>query len=235
MFDSKNFKYKFNLNGNIKLGSMAVWSTLKGATPIYIQEMGKSIVGTCGNCADCEDACYVNASYRYPSVKYSHARNTLGLRECPQKVFADLDDQLTFHEKPGKKPIELVRINQSGELENNAEFESWVNLALKHEGTRFYIYTKRYDIVSPYIKENGLPKNFHVLYSVWHNTGKAEYEEVKDIPGVHAFVYDDGVVGIKPDVYCPAYKDGKLDHEMTCNKCGLCFKSKVKAIGCHAH
>lgn len=235
-FNKDTFKYRFLRDGNIKLGdSMATWSTLMGSKNVRIPELGFDVKGTCGNCEGCEKDCYVKKSYRYPSVKYSHARNTIGLREAVDKVFTDLDRQLTR----AKKKIKIVRLNQSGELESEDQFGRWCKLAASHPETKFYIYTKMYDYVIPGLISGKVPSNFVVLFSVWHEVGKAEYEMVKHLKNVKAFIYDDGAeLAVKPTVYCAAYDEhGKLNHDETCQKCGKCYVpvETWKEVGCKAH
>ena len=41
---------------------------------------------------------------------------------------------------------------------------------------------------------------------------------------------------LKIDCYCPAYdKSGKLSHDLTCDKCKICFQKKAKVCGCYSH
>ena len=236
-FNASTHKYKFLRDGNIKLGeTMATWSTLMGDEEIDVPALGRKVKGTCQNCSSCKHDCYVAKSYRrYPSVPYGHARNTLGLRFAEDKVFADLDKQL-FR---ARKPIRIVRLNQSGELESEEQFGRWCRLAANHPNTKFYIYTKMFDYVIPGLLAGKVPSNFIVLFSVWHDKGAAEFEMVKHIRNVKAFVYDDGKqLAETPTVYCEAYDaKGHLDHNHSCETCGRCFVpvESWKIVGCHAH
>lgn len=235
-FNASTHKYSFIREGNIKLGgSMATWSTLMGDEEIEIPTLDMKVRGTCQNCTSCKDSCYVKKSYRYPSVKLGHARNTLGLRQDENKVFSDLDKQLNH----AKKPIKIVRLNQSGELESEAQFGRWCRLAANHPTTKFYIYTKMYEYVIPGLLAGKVPENFIVLFSIWHENGKAEFEMVKHLKNVKAFVYDDDEqLSVTPTIYCEAYdKNGKLNHNQSCETCGRCFVpiNNWQIVGCHAH
>ena len=197
----------------------------------------RNIQGTCGNCAGCKDACYVRKSYRYPTTVFYHAANTWGLRNQLDKVEQDLACQLA---KAHRTPINVVRLNQSGELENAEQLAMWCRLATKFSDKSFYIYTKMYDLVGSFLDQGLVPANMTILFSVWHEYGVAEYKKYAHLPNVKAFVYDDGDVQLKAKIYCPAYKinaKGRpfMDHSMTCEKCGLCYKSKAKVIGCIDH
>lgn len=237
VFDPKHYTYHFT-EGNIKVGRIFTFSTLMGDyTYKGLNGKLKDIKGTCGNCAGCKDSCYVRKSYRYPTTVFYHAANTWGLRHELDKVEQDLAAQLA---KTRRTPIKVVRLNQSGELENAEQLAMWCRLATKFSDKSFYIYTKMYDLVGSFLDQGLIPSNMTVLFSVWHEYGVAEYKKYAHLPNVKAFVYDDGDVQIKAKIYCPAYKiDQKgrpfMDHSMTCEKCGLCYKSKAKIIGCIDH
>lgn len=246
-FDPNTYTYVFR-KGNIKLGTsgkLVTWSTLMGDDSVFIPNLGYSVTGTCPKGCTCTPNCYVKKSYnRFPlSAPFGHAKNTLGLRSCPDKVFADLDAQLTNNEtnKRIKRKIEIVRLNQSGDIETEYEFFMWCELAKKHKKIVFYVYTKNYAVAEQCIVNGyvgGLPSNFHILYSIWGNNGVKEYERVKNYRNVHAFVYCDGNELVKPKTFCPAYKEkGKLDHNWTCEKCKKCFSTAQcnKVIGCTDH
>lgn len=236
-FNPKTHKYCFNLSGNTKVGRIATWSTLMGDyTYKGMSGKLKDITGTCGNCGACKAGCYVRSSYRFPSVVYSQAVNTWGLRNELDKVESDLAEVIE------RRKIGIVRINQSGELENEEQMAMWCRLASKFSDVKFYIYTKMYDIAEKFLKNGLVPSNFTINYSVWHGVGVKEYEKVKSFPNVKAFVYDDGVdMELPTKCYCPAYKvigksgKAKMDHSVTCETCGLCIDSKVKVIACHDH
>lgn len=235
-------KFQFLPNGNIKLGAAIwSWSTLMGDYSYNVD--GVEISGTCGNCGACKKDCYVVSSYNIhgKSVIPSHAKNTNGLRYNMGEVFRQLDEQITRRNNSKNKrtkKIELVRLNQSGEIETEEQFYMWCMLAERHPETKFYIYTKMYEIVTPVLLAGLVPANLVVLFSIWHDVGVKEFKAVAHLENVKAFVYDDGELNIEPDTYCKAYNDsGKLDHNITCDKCQKCFNAKLtkKVIGCKAH
>lgn len=111
----------FNKSGNIKLGNTWNFSTVYGNDLHETTFNGEymAAVGTCGkHCEGCKNACYVKKSYRYPSVVYSHIKNTLAIRFNTEAAFHDLSLSI---EKARVKP-EIIRINQSGELESKKIF-----------------------------------------------------------------------------------------------------------------
>ena len=234
----KEIKARIN-GGNIKLGNMGTFSKLMG-DDVYNSKYG-DVKGSCGNhCAGCKAACYVRKSYRYPSVIDGHARNTIAIREDIHRAFTDLDGQLSRK----RRPFDIVRIHQSGEIETALEMILWVKLAKKHPETVFYTYTKNIDALKAAITyyDNGAawPENLTVNVSIWHEYGLKDFESLKQYSFIKAFVYDDGynykAAGLDIQTYCKAYdKAGKMDHSITCDKCRKCIKSGFKVIASYDH
>lgn len=234
-------KAKIAGNGNIKLGdSMGTFSKLMGNDDFYIPKLNMAVCGSCGHhCVGCKKDRYVKKSYRYDSVKYGHALRSIAVSNALDELTETLSKQLARK----KKPFRFVRINQSGELETLNEFLMWARLAKEQPETDFYLYTKALEIVIPYLKEHGseIPKNLTILVSIWHEYGIDEFNAVKHLPNVKAFVYLDGFDyeshGIVIQTKCNAYVGTKLNKEITCEKCQKCMDrlSCHKIIGCDAH
>ena len=241
---------KIGKKGNIKLGShTATFSKLYSNKEIYINDVLGSVKGSCGHyCKGCENDCYVKKSYRYTSVKVGHATNTIAIREQIKQAFIDINLQI----QRSKKHIDFFRINQSGELESVFEFLAWCNTARQNPDTKFWVYSKAYDIIIPVLLSGVVPNNLTVLISVWHDIGLNEYNAVKHLENVKAFVYVDGNKGtdgawnendyrahdLDITTYCKAYDEkGKLNHDITCERCQKCFNrlETSKVIGCLAH
>ena len=232
----------FDKKGNIKLGNMYTFSKLYGNQEHYIKAYDFCVKGTCGKyCSGCKNNCYVKASYRYGSVILKHAANTIASRTDLIGLFDILDKTIA---RAKNKP-DTIRINQSGEIESREEFICWILLANKYPNINFYLYSKAFDLVIPEIKARHkagtLPKNLTILISVWHEYGAKEFNEIKHIPNIKAFVYNDGfnyeTVGIKANTKCYAYNGKKLNHDITCDKCRKCFSrhERDKVIFCDSH
>ena len=233
-------------NGNIKIGdTMWSWNKLAGSGEIA------GCKGTCGeHCHGCYNAddprkspCYVFKSYNIygwdnSTVVMGHVRNTNIMRRDIDYAFNDIRLQLL---RARKKPS-AVRIHAAGELETANELRKWIETAAMFSFSPFYVYTKAYDILDEVLSEldnDSIPDNFFINVSVWHENGIDTYNKWKHLDCVRAFVYDDGYDygdKIKIDCHCPAYdKNGKLSHELTCDKCGICFQKKAKVCGCYDH
>ena len=253
--DARIVDARWNFKGNVKVGNIATWSTLP-SDRTFATKYGE-VKGPCAGCCEsCGKAtkgkkrppCYVFKSHRYPSVVDGQARNTLSIRNNPEKAFQQLSDALSRK----RKPVIAARYDQSGEIENLTQHKGMCKVASDHEDIPFYIYTKRYNVVVPELTNGNVPANFTHLISIWHGQGIEEYLKVAHLPNVKAFVYCDknsdpengwGVEeyaahGIFIQTFCKAYNEtGKMDHNVTCEKCKKCFNrsENAKVIGCLDH
>lgn len=250
---------------NIKLGDMGSWAMLFGNCNWYIPEIDTICKGTCGkHCTGCFDSknvknspCYVAKSYvKYTnrnsdgtignikknkcSVKLGHAYRTIAMTKYRDELFDRLNKQLTNK----KKKFKIIRINESGELTCYEDLELWCRLATRHSETIFYLYTKNYDAVQKAIDNDIIPANLYINISVWHENGIKSYNNMKDHKQIRAFVFVDKEWNVEKykrnglDVtsMCGAYdKNGKMNHAVTCEKCGKCFSNKNKCVGCYEH
>lgn len=232
--------------GNIKIGrTMWTWNKLAGNGEIA------GCKGTCGqHCEGCYDPkhpqkspCYVFKSYvlygwDHSSVVKGHIRNTNIMRKDICRAFNEIQLQL----KRARKKPSAVRIHAAGELETAQELRKWMETAAMAPNTPFYVYTKAYEILDEVLSSidvDAIPSNFFINVSIWHEFGIDTYLKWKHLDCIRAFVYDDGYdygKCLKIDCYCPAYdKNGKLNHDLTCDKCKICFQKKVKVCGCYNH
>lgn len=236
-------KPHFVKKGNIKTGeSIWTWSTLPG-NGLFVTELGM-IQGTCGrHCIGCYNPdspslspCYVfKALNRYPSVKKCYAKNTAAMRLSPDTVTSLLLKQI----RNARKKPSIIRINQSGEMEGINDLYMYIALANFNRDITFYLYTKYFNLI--FENADIIPSNLKVNISVWHENGIQEYKTIKALnSNVKAFVYDDGfdyaAHGLQIETYCKAYdKQGKMNHNITCDKCRKCFNDNTNVIGCYDH
>ncbi len=228
---------KWYKKGNIKVGAIWTFSLLMGDN-VYHTVYG-DVTGTCGkHCSGCKARCYVKKSYRYLSVIKGHARNTVAMRLDPFAVADALSLQI---QRARKRPV-ACRLHQSGEIENLAQFLAYCRIAKENPDMPLYIYTKNYKVVVPALLAGFVPGNLTVLISVWHENGIKEFNRVKHLDNVKAFVYIDGfnytALGMNITTMCAAYdKDGKMNHSITCDVCQKCFNRAAgsKCVGCYDH
>lgn len=250
---------------NIKLGNMSSWGLLFGNIDWYIPELELSCKGTCGNCCrGCFDPenpskspCYVAKSYvmhtnrnedgtvgdivkNKCTVKRGHAYRTLAITLFRDDLFKSLNKQLNN----ARNKHEIVRINESGELTCYEDLEMWCKLAILHNETVFYLYTKNYKAVRKAIENGVIPKNLFINISIWHEFGIKEYKEFSHHKQIRAFVLVDDVwtrekyasKGIELTSMCGAYdENGRMNHDVTCALCKKCFRNDNKCVGCYEH
>ena len=256
---------KGSTKDNIKLGNMGVWAMLFGNCEWYIPELDVTIKGTCGeHCRGCFNpdnpkcsTCYVAKSYvKYTkrnadgttgnilinkcSVKLGHAYRTIAMTMFRDDLLLSLDKQLNKM----RKKLDIIRINESGELTCYEDLNLWCELSRRHPETVFYLYTKNYKVVRKALINGIVPENLFINISIWHEFGIAEYLEMKDHPQIRAFCLIDKEwtkadyysKGIEITSICGAYnKEGKMNHEVTCDKCKKCFSRNHKCTGCYEH
>lgn len=242
---SKNLKAQFHPTfGNEKLGGknlkiMAVGylsgddiPTFKDGRPVV------DMVGTCNkvDCSGCKGSCYAMRTQRqYNGVTIARAENTLQLRKSMWQHFQDIKKAII------ENNISIVRYTESGEIESYNQFQNLVNLARDLSHVRFYLYTKNYHVLHQFFDRSVLPENLVVLISIWGDIGVDAWHHFKIYRNVKAFVVNNHEGDLASGFYCPAYRrnteTGKVtrDPEMTCAKCGLCFKSPAKVIHCLEH
>ena len=101
----------WNKAGNTKLGNMWTFSTLYGNEEHYVSRIDMKVTGTCGiYCTGCKHACYVRKSYRYGSVIFGHARNTLAIRNDIKKAENEANEIL---ENANKRSAQLMGATKS--------------------------------------------------------------------------------------------------------------------------
>ena len=256
---------KGTVKSNVKLGKMGSWAMLFGNCNWYIPELDVIVQGTCGKyCKGCFNpdnprcsTCYVAKSYvKYTkrnkdgsignilqnkcSVKLGHAYRTIAMTMFRDDLLLSLDHQLTKM----RYKLNIIRINESGELTCYEDLALWAELSRRHPETIFYLYTKNYDAVRRALINGIVPKNLFINISIWHKTGIKEYMEMKDHSQIRAFVLIDKIwtkkkyrtYGLDITSMCGAYNEkGKMNHKVTCDKCKKCFSENNKCTGCYEH
>jgi hypothetical protein len=224
-------------SGNIKVGSIPQFNTLPGDEPLA-QKSGVQLTdvrGTCqGCCSDCVHSCYAvrSAKLHHNAVIPSWAKNTLILRNNPERVKEDINAFLK------KKPVPYFRFHTSGEIENENVLKLYCDICNDNSQTRFYIYTKKFDLIVDYFlrKGNSLPANFVINLSEWHGNieeyvsslNEGEQEKAREfLFSLNVFGFDDKTEKSKYAsslVHCPAINNKGHETGVTCQQCKRCMR-----------
>ena len=131
--------------GNSKIGKgIYAFSTLPGneTHPIIVNgEVMTDITGTCSHhCDSCFNSCYAvkSAKLHHNAVIPAWSDNTLLLRSG--RLFDLLKAYINVKQK-SKSPIEIFRVNVSGEIIDEKDLAMWNELAILHPEIKFGVYT----------------------------------------------------------------------------------------------
>lgn len=180
-------------NKNTKMGEIPSASTLPFLT------CPARCADTCG--PDCYAAKLANLR---PAVCKAYAWNTALSMEAPEIFHQQIIDFC--------KGYRFFRYHVSGDIQNKKYFAEMVRNARENPHCEILAFTKRYEIVNEWIRENGnLPENMHILFSGWNNL---KPENPYNLP--------ETTVYIKPEEF--------KEEWLTCG--GNCFNCACRGLGC---
>lgn len=226
-------------NGNSKTGNEWLLNTLPGDHLIKVQGRELTNVhGSCQGCCDgCEKFCYAihGAQQHHNAVLPATIKNLVLYRKDPVRFEKELDKELSNWKVNGADKV--FRWHASGEVENYEYLEMMMRIAEKHPEVHFYSYTKRFKMIEKYLDNHGdFPSNFVWNLSVWNNNLVEAGFNQEYLSKVQRFEWKDD---IDKDTYnkhlhCLSVqhtgktsgKLGRLNHNMNCKLCGLCWKGK---------
>lgn len=231
-------------NGNKKTGKgVANVSTLPGDKNHLITLKDGTVLsdvfGTCGGfCHECIEKCYADRiAKRYENIRKAWEKNTLLLRNDPEKFFSLIDEYLNI-----RKKVCEFRWNVSGEIETYDQLERMDDLARRHPGVWFGVYTKRYTYVLKFLRKHGsFAPNFIVNISVWHNLYSMLtmfYDYHKEI---NFFAYDDGTASKAEQKalamlpHCRAVGNEHKETGVQCIHCNVCYRCKGQITAVYSH
>lgn len=120
---------------------------------------------TCpGICKDtCGIKCYAaKLTNLRPNVLKAYARNTALAIMAPELYWKGVANAV--------RAVRFFRFHVSGDFPSPTYLGKTVEIAINNPGTEILIFTKRFDWVNDWIRENGdLPANLHILFSGWTN------------------------------------------------------------------
>lgn len=230
----KSFREVKIANGNTKLGK-GCWTInlLPGGKNIYLTKKNlflTNVQGTCtGVCDGCEKCCYAvhDLKMHYNTCAKAWIGNTLIMRRSLKEYFDGIRKKI-IDEKNG---IKVFRYHSAGEIESYDYLLEMVNLALEFKDVHFYFYTKRFDLMSLFVKEGRkLPDNLVCNLSEWKDNLK-NYPELSIF---NKFTWDDGddrsldsVVHCPSVIKKPGNTKGHMNHNVHCIQCGLCWRKNT--------
>lgn len=217
--------------GNIKLGKIHSLNLLPGKHLLKTNTRGllTNVPGTCNGCCEgCENGgCYAirDAKLHHNVTIPAWASNTLLMRKDLNEFFAKIDKYINEHK------VKYWRWHSSGEISSYEYLVKMNELALNHPEVKFYFYTKRFDWVMRFEKENNFAANLTCNISVWHDNVK-NYT----FKNVNYFIYDDHTdESVKKVFHCPAVDKNGHETGVTCDKCQRCMRKHGKQTAVYAH
>lgn len=253
-------------DGNRKLGKGILnFSVLPGNSEnvLTIRENKILLTNVVGTCSRHCEGCFNGGCYAVNSAKLHHnmvikawADNTLLLRagvvfELIAKEIKKRNSKYYKTKDPKDLKVKLFRINVSGEIENETQFEEWNNLAKQFPEVTFGLYTKNFEDLEKFMQKNGdTADNFVINISQWHHVAD---EFLAKYPGkFNVFEYDNSnrknhgfsnedLERLAHTVHCPAVNfkgrhiQDKNGNNITCTKCGRCYRKTRQTTAVYDH
>ena len=117
----------------------------------------------CPNCKECKNECYDICNVCFmPTVQNDRARNSAVHKADPERFWKEVDMQIKANF------VREFRINVGGDL-NNDDFAYVAELGRKNPRTMILFFTKNYDGINTYMKNNNFPENVRPIMSAWRN------------------------------------------------------------------
>lgn len=143
--------------GNRKMGN------IKSVSHLPLVSCPRRCRGTCGSTSTKQGPCYAEKLCRiYPDTCKAWARNT-ALAILRPDVFWSAVEKAVSREK-------YFRFHVSGDMLSPDYLAHVVDVARRCPNCHILAFTKRYEWVNDYIRENGaLPANLHIIMSGWQD------------------------------------------------------------------
>ena len=183
--------------GNMKLGA--------------IMNISLPPVVTCHNCQSCKHYCYAIRSYnRLPDTAKAWNENLKLFYMDPCKYFYEISKAV--------KTQRFFRWHVSGDIVNDRYLAGMVETAIENPKVEFLAFTKAYQIVNEWIKnESDIPSNLHLLFSA---APGVDMPNPYNIPECHINFADPSL-----NTYC-----GGAEYVYYCG--GNCTECAVNGCGC---
>lgn len=130
----------------------------------FIPSVSLPPVLTCRKNAPCTKDCYATKrTYKYKNVVESLRYNLNSYTEKPDEFFQEI---IAFLNN-GLISYKYFRWFAAGDIVDSSFLLGMVKVAKKCKKTRFLCFTKKFELVNEYLKNNTLPKNLKIVFSGW--------------------------------------------------------------------
>lgn len=165
---------------------------------------------TCCECK-CREKCYAcKGNFRFANVQMSMQNNLEFYNKYSDLYFNAINDFISN----GLTIYKYFRYHSSGDIVNYNYLLKMVELAKNNPITTFLCFTKKFDFVNRYIKENGeLPQNLTIVFSAWDKTFKVN--NPYNLPIAY--------VDFKKKSENPTLPTDYIECENDCEKCLKCW------------
>ena len=171
--------------GNSKLGKISSVSLPAGLT--------------CRNDCECHSKCYAKKLERLrPAVRNAYSHNLEILKTSPDTYWREVEAAIMMSR--------FFRFHVSGDIPDYDYFLKMVDIAKRNSHCQILCFTKKYEIINRYITERCqevfegipsciIPKNLHIIFSVWKNL---DCNNIYHLPEAHVR-YRDKTTTAKPE------------------------------------
>lgn len=139
----------------------------------FIPTINMPPIVTCRKNCPCAKNCYACKGNfaRFESVKKTMQDNLHLYKNNNVMFFDDVNEFL----QNGLTIYKYLRWHSAGDIVDANYFLGMVEIAKANPLTRFLAFTKKFEIVNEYIKNNGeLPQNLRIVFSAWDKDFKVE-------------------------------------------------------------
>jgi hypothetical protein len=183
-------------------------------------------ITTCMRKAPCAKLCYAMKSQRmYQATRDMRAHNLRAFRRSPDDYFTSIADQTAG--------MPFFRWHVAGDIVDALYLAGIVGVARANPGTKYLVFTKRYDLVNEYLGGGSvdrrgkvkLPSNLAIVFSAWPGL---DMDNRHSLP-VAYMVPKDGSEGRidGTEIECPG----------NCETCGMCWSLRTlgRNVAFHQH
>lgn len=176
----KKEKHVVISKGNIKMGQ--------------IQSVSLPPIVTCSSlaCKFCGKKCYARKICKLRrTVKESYDNNLDILLNDKELFWREVNAAVAL--------TTYFRFHVAGDILNAEYLERMVDVARKNKHCQILCFTKKYLLVNSYLTKHRLPKNLHLIFSVWKGL---EYLNPNNLPEAHVFYKDGTTTASDGAKYC---------------------------------